>query len=68
MDPDWWELTGYMYPTLYPTFLDVPHVPQVGYKWGTKGSPPQCIIIFFALFLRWQKKKGRKSKVLLIFF
>ena len=38
-DPDWWELTGYMYPTLYPTFLDVPHVPQVGYKWGTKSSP-----------------------------
>ena len=21
--------------------IDVPHVPQMGYKWGTKSSPPQ---------------------------
>ena len=40
-DSDWWELAGFLCPTLCPTFRDVPHVPQMGHKWGTKSSPPQ---------------------------
>ena len=43
--------------TIFSTFtdfdIDVPHVPQVGHKWGTKSSPPQCVIKSLALLLRW---------------
>ena len=28
-------------PLCTPLFIYVPHVPQMGYKWGTKSSPPQ---------------------------